>query len=486
MNYRLLSKYVAIVMQSQAAFMTIPLLYSVFLRAWPAVEGFAGTIILLVVVSLILRGAGSRERGIIYIKEGFALVAVCWIVVSLFGALPFWISREIPDFIDALFESVSGFTTTGATILSNVEGLSDGMLLWRSLTHWIGGVGVLVFILALVPALTGGDERSVNVLRAELSGPAPGKLVPKLGQSAKILIGIYVSLTALQVVFLMFGGMPLLDSISTAFSTAATGGFAVKNASMAAYDSAYLYIVVGVFMLLFGISFNIYYFLMIRNIKGVVKNEELRVYLIVIAASTIVIALDLYHKFYQNFSESLLQSFFQVSSIITTTGFASTNYDLWPTLSKTILLILMLLGACSGSTGGGIKISRLIILVKEAKRILFRIGHPRAVEVVKLDGKKVDRSTVHAVSAFFSTYVMIYFVSFLLVAFDNQGMDATITSVLACITNVGPGFGDVGPLGNFSHFSIHSKIVLSLDMLLGRLEIYPILLLLSPRSWRKI
>jgi len=481
----MIARYVGMVLKMQAVFMLVPMLFSVFDQEYRVARGFLATTVLCIVAFILLDLVKYDVQKTVYIKDGFVAVAICWIVISFVGAFPYWIGGEIPFFLDALFESTSGFTTTGATILAAVEDMPRGLLFWRSFSQWIGGMGVLVFLLAIVPAISGG-ERTLSVMKAESPGPAPGKLVPKLRQSSKILYIIYIVLTLLQIIFLLAGGMPAFDSVVNALSTAGTGGFSVRNASVAAYNSAYIEGVFTAFMILFGINFNVFYFLLIKNFSAAYKSEELRAYLGIIAVSVLMITANITGAVYQSLSQSFRHASFSVASIISSTGFAITDYNLWPTFSKSVLLILMFIGACAGSTGCGIKVSRVIMLVREVKRILFRMVHPRSVEVVKLDGKAVDKVVVHAVNAFFVTFMMLFGASFLLVSLDGFDFETTFTAVLAALNNMGLGFGKIGSGGSFSDFSVLSKLVLSFDMLIGRLEIYPILLLISPRTWRKI
>lgn len=484
MNFRIITHYLAMVLLLQTAFMLPHMGFSLYSGELVAARGFAVSTAITAAAAILCRCVKYNRDKTVYIKDGFVVVAICWIALSLTGALPFFFSGEIPFFLDAVFESTSGYTTTGATILRNVEAMSRGMLMWRSFTHWIGGMGVLIFLMAIIPTLSGG-EHSVSMMKAESPGPAPGKLVPKLRQSSKILYSIYIALTLLEIVFLLFGGMPLYDSIVHAFATAGTGGFGMKNTSIAYYNSAYLEIVIAIFMVLFGINFNMYYFLLVRNFSGILKNQELRVYLSIIAVSTVLVTINV-ATIYSSVQETVRHAFFQTSSLMTSTGFASVNFDLWPTFSKAILFTLMFIGACGGSTGGGLKVSRIIILFREAKRILFRMVHPRSVEVVKLDGKTVDKTVVHSVNAYLSTFMMIFFISVVIVAWNGFDFESTLSAVIACLNNIGPGFGVVGPMGGFADFSVLSKIVLTLDMLLGRLEIYPILVLCSPRTWKRL
>lgn len=481
MNYRAIIYYVGMVLKLETAFLLAPLFVSLAYSEQETVKGVLITMAITLFIGMTIDAVKRGERTI-YVKDGFVLVAICWICVSVFGAMPFFFSGAVPSFVDCLFESISGFTTTGSSILTNVEVLPKGLLLWRSLTHWIGGMGVLVFLLAVV-SNSGGD--SVHVMKAESPGPAPGKLVPRLRQSSKILYSIYFVLTLLQVGFLLAGGMPLFDSVCNALATAGTGGFSITNASIAAYDSTYIHVVITVFMLLFGVNFNMYYFLLIRNWKGVWRSTELRVYLGIFAVSTLLITWNLIGPYTLDFGRALRDSAFQVSSVMTTTGFATADFSLWPQFSRMVLLGIMIIGASAGSTSGGLKVSRLIILVKEVKRLLTRMGHPRSVEIIKLDGKAVDKVVVHGVNAYAITLMLLAGLSMLIVALDNFDFETTVTSVITCISNVGPGYGKVSAVGNFSEFSVLSKLTLSLNMLIGRLEIYPILLLFAPRTWRR-
>ena len=435
----------------------------------------------LIVLSLVL-GAKKPKNPVIYAKEGLFIVGLTWLAWSIFGALPFVISGTIPNFLDAFFETVSGFTTTGSTILPNVEALPRGMLFWRSFTHWIGGMGVLVFVLAIIPL---ADKRSMYLMRAEVPGPTVGKLVPRTMGTAKILYAIYIGLTALQVVLLKFGGLSLYDALVHAFGTAGTGGFSVYNASIAAYNSAYVDGVITVFMILFGINFNLFYLAIARKFAQAFKSEELWTYLGIIVSSILVITINIY-SLYGNVMTSIRYASFQVASIITTTGYATADFVQWPYLSQMILLLLMILGACAGSTGGGIKTARVVILVKSIRREMKRLVHPRSVSVVRMEGKAVEEETVQGVHTYLLFYTAILFVSVLLIALNGFDVTTTVSSVLACLNNVGPGLGEVvGPTGNFSTMSYFSKIVLSLDMLIGRLEIFPILLLAIPSLWKK-
>lgn len=432
-------------------------------------------------VFFLLFGRKKPENGRIYGKDGLVIVAAAWILWSVFGALPFYLSREIPSYIDALFETVSGFTTTGSTILTDIEALSYGMNFWRCLTHWIGGMGVLVFVMVVTSL---DDKGSMHLMRAEVPGPEADKLVPKARETAKLLYAMYLALTVAEIILLLAGGMNLYDSIIHSFSTAGTGGFANHNSSVAYYNSAYIDGVITVFMILFGINFNMYFLLLIRDVKSVWKNEEVRAYLGIIAAATLVITCNVL-TIYKEPLKAFRYSVFQVASIITTTGFATAEYNLWPELSKCILLLIMVIGACAGSTGGGVKVSRFLILWKSILKQVKGMLHPKSVNVVKVNGKKISNETLQGVYAYFSAYVFVFGISVLLVALDNFDFATTISGVLTTLSNVGPGISRVGPVENFQSFSVLSKIVFSMDMLIGRLEIFPFLMICSPGFWRK-
>ena len=423
----------------------------------------------------------SRGDKRIYPREGFVIVALSWVLMSAVGALPFVISGYIPSFVDAFFETVSGFTTTGATILTDVEALPFGLLFWRSFLHWVGGMGVLVFIMAILPM---SNVRSVHIMRAEVPGPTKSKLVPKMKSTAVILYSIYVVLTVIEVILLVAGGMTFFDALVHSFGTAGTGGFGIKNNSIAFYDSAYIQYVISIFMLLFGINFNLYYFLLIGDIRSVLKSEELRWYLGIALASAAIIAINVLNMF-SSFGESVRHAFFQVSSIMTTTGFSTTDFNQWPSLSKGILVLLMFIGASAGSTGGGMKVSRIIIGVKSVFGEIKRLLHPRAVQTIRLDGSPLDDTAVRASMIFCFAYLVLTSIISLIVCFDGYDMVTSFTAVVACISNIGPGLELVGPVGNFAMFSAPIKVVLSFAMLLGRLELFPILMLFLPSTWRR-
>ena len=440
---------------------------------------FLLTAMLLLLVSVL--SSRKPENTAIYAKEGFLIVALAWILWSVFGALPFLLSGCIPRFEDAFFEVVSGFTTTGSTILRDIEGLPKCMNFWRCLTHWVGGMGVLVFVMAVIPL---SNKNSMFLMRAEIPGPTCDKLVPKARTTARILYTMYLGLSVAEVIFLLAGDMNLYQAVIHTFSTAGTGGFSDRNASVAAFNSAYIDGVITVFMLLFGINFNLYFLLLMKNVKGFFKNEELRNYLGIVAAAIVLITINIMNL-YGGVLHAFRYAAFQVVSVITTTGFVTANFDLWPEFSKTILLMLMVVGACAGSTGGGMKVSRIMILGRTITKETRQILHPKSVNVVKLDGKRLTNEETHGVYVYTICYFVILCVSVLLVSVDNFDFTTNFTAVLTTLNNVGPGLAKVGPVENFSAFSCFSKIVLSFDMLIGRLEILPIMMLLAPVTWRK-
>ena len=418
---------------------------------------------------------------VLYQKAGFAATALSWILLSLVGCMPFWLSGEIPHFIDAFYETVSGFTTTGSTILNDVEALSKGMLMWRSFLHWLGGMGVIVFLLAIIPKL--GGQQNIFLMKAESPGPIIGKAVPRMRNYATMLYGIYITLTALEFILLLFGGLNVFEAINTSFSTAGTGGFGIYNANAAAFDSYYVQTVIAVFMLLFGINFSVYLCLIARKFKQSLKFEELWIYLGIVAVSTAIIAFNI-SSIYKPY-DAFHQSFFYVTSIISTTGFGLTDVNKWPELSKTVIIILTFIGASAGSTGGGFKISRIILLFKEVRKEFSLLVHPRNVKLVKMDGKAVNHDIMRTTSMYLVLYIGVFAISFLLVSIDNMDFTTSFTAVAANLNNTGPGLGAVGPVGNYADFSILSKIVFIFDMLAGRLEIYPLLLLFAPSAWKK-
>ena len=481
MNLSMIRYAVGLIARVEAGLLLLPLLVSLFYQEYHLVFSFMVSSSIAFVGSYLLTTRQKPKNAVIYAREGFVIVALCWIVLSLIGALPFFISGEIPHFIDAFFETVSGFTTTGSSILQDVEALGQGLLFWRSFTHWIGGMGVLVFVMAILPL---ADDHSIHILRAEAPGPTVGKLVPRMRDTAKILYSIYFWITFSQIILLFLGGMPLFDSVVHAFGTVGTGGFGIKAESIGYYDSAYLHWVITIFMILCGVNFNLYYFLLLRRWKEAFLDTEMLTYFGIIAAAITLISLNIRDSF-SSMAETVQYAAFQVGSIITTTGYATTDFNLWPSFSKIILFLLMFVGACAGSTGGGIKVSRILLMGKIVRKETRRMLHPRAVSLVKMNGKAVSNETISGVTAYLISYLGIIVFSILLLALDNFDFESTVTAVIACLNNIGPGLGMVGPNGNFSEFSVLSKLVLSADMLFGRLEIFPMLMLFTPSLWKK-
>ena len=482
MNFKMIGRFLAQIIAIEAVFMIPALGISLGYGESNAARGFAMTLVISIclagVLFLICRKAGRLFGA----REGLVCVSFSWIVLSLLGCLPFWFSREIPKFIDAFFEIVSGFTTTGSSILSNVEALSKGLLYWRSFSHWLGGMGVLVFLLAITP---GGKDSgfTMHLLRAESPGPNVGKLVPKMKQTATILYVIYIVMTVVNVIFLLAGGMPFLEALCTAFGTAGTGGFGTQNDSIASF-SPYIQNVCTVFMFLFGVNFSCYYLLLLRQFKGVFKDEELRLYFGIAIVSIVLIVLNI-RPLYGSLEETIRHAAFQVSSIMTTTGFATTDFDLWPSFSKGILLMLMVVGACAGSTGGGLKVARLLLLFKSLRRNIRKVLNPQKVQVVRNNKSPVSEAVLDNANAYLAAYVVIVIVSFLIISLDGFSTGTNISAVLACFNNIGPGLEAVGPTCNFAAYSTLSKFVLILDMLAGRLEIFPMLVLLSRSTWHR-
>jgi len=478
MNYKLLLKINGKLLMLEAVFMLLPVITSLIYRE-SAGFSFLPVIALLLAIGIPL-GRLNPKRNELYSREGLAIVSTSWILMSIAGALPFYISGEIPSFVDALFESASGFTTTGASILNNVESLSHCMLFWRSFTHWVGGMGVLVFILAIAPF---AGSYTVNLMRAESPGPQVEKVTPKLGSTAKLLYLIYAVMTLLQFVLMCAGGMPVFDSLLTAFGTAGTGGFGVKNSSIASY-SFYIQTVITVFMILFSINFSIYYMILLKKIKPAFKNEELRLYLGIIAGSVILITLNISDRF-ETLYEAFHHSAFQVASIISTTGFSTVNFDVWPSFSKSILILAMLFGASAGSTGGGIKISRILIMLKYIGREAVRLIHPRKVNTITVDGHKVEHDMLKNIFLFIMCYAGLLMLSVLIISLDGYSFTTNVTATISALSNVGPGLDAVGPICNYSIFSPISTLVLTMDMIFGRLEILPMLILFVPDTWRR-
>ena len=482
MNFKMTGRLMAQILTIESLFMLPALFISLYHGETGAVRGFLYTLALMIVLEGLLFLLCRKASGGFYAKEGLVCVGLSWIILSLLGCLPFYISREIPRFIDAFFEIVSGFTTTGASILSDVEALSKALLYWRSFSHWLGGMGVLVFLLAIG---SGSKEKgfTMHLLRAESPGPDVGKLVPRMRKTAAILYVLYIGLTVLNIVFLLVGKMPLFEAVCTALGTAGTGGFGVKNDSLASY-SPYIQNVTTVFMALFGINFSCYYLLILGQWKGVFKDEELRMYVLIILGAVVLIVLDL-RGYYATLSETIRHAAFQVSSIITTTGFATTDFDLWPSFSKAILIGLMIVGACAGSTGGGLKCSRLLLLLKSLRRNVRQVLQPRKVMVVRTNGRTIDETVLDNANAYLAAYAVIVVLSFVLISLDDFSIGTNFTAVLACFNNIGPGMEAVGPTCNFAGYSTFSKLVLIFDMLAGRLEIFPILVLFTRSTWKQ-
>ena len=480
MNYKMVVFVLGRIFCIEAVLMLFPMLCAACYGEWYLLPAFLLPAVLLAVLGL-AASLRTPKNTTIFARDGLAIVALVWVLMSAFGALPFVISGEIPSFIDAFFETVSGFTTTGSTILTDVEALSHGTLFWRSFAHWVGGMGVLVFAMAVLPMT---DGRAMHLMRAEVPGPTVGKISSKLSDSAKILYAIYFAMTLAEVILLCAGGMPLFDSLIHSFGSAGTGGFSNKGLSVGAYNNPYFEIVIGVFMLLFGINFNLYYFLLLRRFRDAFCSEEMLTYLGIVAFSTVTITLNILHL-YDGVGTALRTAFFQVSSIITTTGYASADFNLWPTYSRTVICILTFIGACAGSTAGGLKISRIIIFFKAARQDLNKMLHTHAVTTVRFEGKPLDEKVLRGVHNYFNIYMLLLAVSVLLISLDGFDLVTTFTSVLTCFNNVGPGLEVVGPMGNFAGFSAPAKLLLSFDMLAGRLELYPMLALFSPRLWRK-
>lgn len=482
MNYRMVSYIIGQIVRVEGILMIPSLVVSV-IYGESAFAAFLIPIVLSVAAGTLLT-IKKPSNPDIFAKEGFVTVGLSWIIMSLIGALPFVIDGCIPSFVDAFFETVSGFTTTGASILTEIESLGRGMLLWRSFTHFVGGMGVLVFVLAILPQADTRSVKLMHVMRAEVPGPKVGKLVSKIGRTARIMYGIYIGLTVIEMILLLAGGMPVYDSIVNSFATAGTGGFAIKNASIAAYDSAYIDYVIGIFMFLFGVNFNLYYLILIGHVGEALRSEELRWYLIITGVSTALIAADIYEIF-GTVGESVRYAFFQVTSVMSTTGFATSDYNAWPALSKVILALLMFCGACVGSTTGGIKVGRIILLVKSGLREVKYMLHPRAVVAVRSEGKPVERDVLRGANSYMIVYIMLFTASLFLVEMVEEcDLVTGFTAVSACLNNVGPGLGEIGPAGNFSALTPFTKILLSVDMLAGRLEIFPLLMLFAPSTWR--
>ena len=478
MNYKIILHTLGWVLNVEAAAMVLPLICSVIYKEpYSAVFLICIAICLLIGLPLTLK---SPKKKTMYAREGFVTVTLSWLVMSFMGALPFYISGTIPNFIDALFETVSGFTTTGASILSDVEVLPKCILFWRSFTHWIGGMGVLVFLVAILP-LSGGNN--LYLIKAESTGPAVSKLVPKVKTTAKILYLMYIMLTIIEILLLLIGDCNLFEALTLSFGTAGTGGFGVLNSSIGSY-TPYTQWVITIFMILFGIDFSIFYLILLGKIKDVFKAEELRVYIGIIITAVVLITLNCFH-IYERIEDTIRHAAFQVGSIMTTTGYSTVNYEIWPEFSKVILLFLMFIGACAGSTGGGIKVSRIIILFKSISKELVTAIHPNSTKKIYLNKRPVAHEVVRAVNVYMAAYILIFAVSLLLISLDAKTFTTNFTSVAATLNNIGPGFAEVGPACNFSSFTGFSKIVFIFDMLIGRLEIFPFLVFFTSSAWKK-
>lgn len=476
-----MGRFIAQILMVEAVFMLPAMIISLCYGEYTAMWGFLIALGACCLVSIVLHWICKGAPSAFYAKEGLVCVGLSWIVLSLFGCLPFWLSREIPQFIDAFFEIVSGFTTTGSSVVANVEGLSHGIIYWRSFSNWLGGMGVLVFLLAF----TGGHGKgfTMHLLRAESPGPNVGKLVPKMRQTAVILYVLYIVLTIINFLFLLFGKLPVFEAVCTALSTAGTGGFGIKNDSFASF-SPYIQDVTTVFMLLFAVNFSCYYLLLLGQFKAVLKDEELRVFLGIILGSTLLITLNIRHL-YGTIGEAIRHAAFQVGTFVSSTGFASTDFDLWPSFSKSIIICLMVVGACAGSTGGGLKIARMMLIFKSLRRNIRQVLNPKKVQVVRNNSSVVDEKVLDNTNAYLAAYVTILFVSLVLISLDGFSVSTNFSAVLSCMNNMGPGFEAVGPTCNFAGFSVFSKLILCLDMLLGRLEIFPILVLLTRSTWKR-
>ena len=480
MNTKMIRYILAKMMGVEALLLLLPAIVGFIYGENDEIIAFMIPIFILTLLFLIF-GRKKPEKSTIYGRDGMIVVASAWILWSIFGALPFTISGAIPSYIDALFETVSGFTTTGSTILVDIEALPQSMHFWRAFTHWIGGMGVLVFVMVL----TGLDRKNtMHLMRAEVPGPEKDKLVPKMTDTARILYGMYFILTLVEVIFLLAGGMGIFDSVIHAFSTAGTGGFSNYAASVGHFNSVYIDYVITVFMILFGVNFNLYYLLLLKDFKPVFKNEELRTYLGIIAVAAIVITMNISGQ-YESIGEAFRYAIFQIGAIITTTGFATADYCLWPMLSQCVLLMLMVCGACASSTGGGIKVSRVIVIFKSIWSEIKQMVHPKSVNIIRVNGKKMNSDLVKNIYIYMISYIVILVASVLLISINNMDFGTTFTSVLTTMNNVGPGIGGVGPTGSFASFSPFSKLVFCFDMLAGRLEIFPFLMFLTAFRWRK-
>ena len=478
MNYSIVLYILGCVLKFESAFLVLPALVGLIYREHASVS-YLAVAVLCLILGVLLTHKKPRSTNL-YTREGFVAVALSWIIMSIFGAIPFVLTGDIPFYVDALFETISGFTTTGSSILTDVESISKASLFWRSFSHWIGGMGVFVFIMAILPMMGGS---TMNLMKAESPGPSVSKLVPHVKDTAKILYGIYIAITICEATILRALGMPLFDSLTTTFGTVGTGGFGIRNDSIAGYSPS-IQITITVFMILSGINYTAYFYILTGKIKELFKIEEVRWYLAIIFGSVAVITWNV-RSLYPTFSETLRHAFFQVGSIITTTGYATTDFDLWPALSKTLLVTLMFIGACAGSTSGGIKVSRILILLKTIRKELSLIIHPRQVKKIRMDGHPVDHETLRSANVFLVVYFVLLLTSMLLISVDEFDFSTNFTSVVTVLNNIGPGLNLVGPTQNFSIFSPFSKFVLMFDMLAGRLELFPMMILLMPSTWKR-
>jgi len=478
MNYSIVLYILGCVLKFESAFLVLPALVGLIYREHASVS-YLAVAVLCLILGVLLTHKKPRSTNL-YTREGFVAVALSWIIMSIFGAIPFVLTGDIPFYVDALFETISGFTTTGSSILTDVESISKASLFWRSFSHWIGGMGVFVFIMAILPMMGGS---TMNLMKAESPGPSVSKLVPHVKDTAKILYGIYIAITICEATILRALGMPLFDSLTTTFGTVGTGGFGIRNDSIAGYSPA-IQITITVFMILSGINYTAYFYILTGKIKELFKIEEVRWYLAIILGSVTVITWNV-RSLYPTFNETLRHAFFQVGSIITTTGYATTDFDLWPALSKTLLVTLMFIGACAGSTSGGIKVSRILILLKTIRKELSLIIHPRQVKKIRMDGHPVDHETLRSANVFLVVYFVLLLTSMLLISVDEFDFSTNFTSVVTVLNNIGPGLNLVGPTQNFSIFSPFSKFVLMFDMLAGRLELFPMMILLMPSTWKR-
>ncbi len=481
MNFRIVTNYLGKILMLESVCMVPSLLIAIFKDGMQSALAFGITMLLQIIAGLTVLLLLKPKNSNIYAGEGCLIVAFSWILISLFGALPFLLSGTVTSYVDAVFETVSGFTTTGATILNDIESAPMSILYWRAFTHWLGGMGVLVFVLAIAP-LVKGNGMPLHILRAESPGPTVGKIAPKLSSTARILYNIYIAMTIVEFILLLFGGMSVFEALTTSFSSAGTGGFSIRNDSAASF-SPYSQVVVGIFVFLFGVNFNIYYLILIGEFRSALKNSELRTYFLIVVASVAAITAGTL-SFFGNLGEALRHSFFQVTSLITTTGFITCDYELWPEYTHSIVYILMIVGACAGSTGGGLKVSRLMILMKSLFAEIKKSLRPNSVSVMTMEGAAVDKDTVSRCGVYFFVYIFIMIVSTLLLSFEGHSFETNLSAVVACLNNVGPGFGVAGPTESFSGFSTASKLLLSFNMLVGRLELFPMLLLFYPATWR--